>query len=78
MNKPEMKNKVEFLKEHPHTVVLHYQPEGFILLKEPADLRRWEVNMREKVGLRGLNVDFATESGCDTITGGIPDACDTD
>ncbi len=77
-----MANKIEpkedFLKKHPHTVVLHYQPEGFVVLKDPADLRRWEAALRDKVGLKGLAFDPATESGCDTITGGSPDACDTD
>jgi hypothetical protein len=73
-----METKEEFLKKNPQTVVLHYQPEGFVVLKDPADLRRWEAAMRDKVGLKGFKYDPATESGCDTITGGQPDACDTD
>lgn len=58
-------------------VVLHFQPEGFIVLKEPEDLRRWERDLREKVGIQGIEL-LAGSSATDTITGGVADATDID
>jgi hypothetical protein len=68
----------KFYKDHPRPVVLFYQPESFAVLKDPADLRKWEANMREKVGLSPFQVGAQTETPCETCSAGCSDACDTD
>ena len=68
----------EFYKKQSRPIVLHFQPESFAVLEDPADLRMWEANMREKVGLAGFQVGAQTETPCETCSAGSSDACDTD
>lgn len=67
----------EFVKRHKKVpVVLQAQSDCFALLKDPEDLRKWEKEVRERVGLGHLNFaalsETCSESGCPT------NDCDTD
>ena len=78
MDKPskEVISAEEMAKRGSHPIVLYYQPLAFIKLTEPEDLRRWEADLRDKVGLK-VPLDALALSGCDTVTGGGgKDACD--
>ena len=66
----------EMAKSGKKPIVLHFQPTAFVKLTEAEDLRRWEANLRDKIGL-DIPADLLHANICDTVT--LPnqtDACD--
>jgi hypothetical protein len=55
-------------------IVFQVQPQGYVVLTDPADLRRWEQDVKL---LCGLDIDASTVVPCDTVTwkGTIYDDC---
>lgn len=65
----------EFLARRVMPTILNFQPEQFAILQNPEDLRLWEKNLVDRVGLTGAagkaiaediiaNASSCTESGC--------------
>lgn len=58
-----------FIKNAKQPIVFFFQPTEFAILKDPADLRLWERDMKARVGLSGphsydASTESCTESGC--------------
>lgn len=58
-------------------VIFHFQPDDIRQLSSPDELKRWEENMKSKVG---FSADISNLSGtcCESVCGGNPDDCDED
>jgi hypothetical protein len=71
-----------FAERHKQPVVLHFQPQQFAVLEDPADLRAWESLLIERVGLpgsigRAISESFGSNGGTCCESGDTND-CDVD
>ena len=57
--------------------VFYYQIEKFTELKTEDELRQWEQDMADKVGLK-VEGSILSGTSCESISGGIKDDCDRD
>lgn len=72
----------EFTRKYPQPVVLDFQPETFSLLEDPEDLRRWERDLAQHVGIssaldKRIAEDLVANGGTCCESGSTND-CDVD
>jgi len=53
-------------------VILQAQPDSFIHLTSPADLKQWEEDVKN---FYGISIDATKVAACETCSGGCSDDC---
>lgn len=53
-------------------VVLQLQPDSFIPVTSPADLRQWEADVKK---FYGVSINATDVRACETCSGGCSDDC---
>ena len=70
------KKKTKIVQGAP-PVIFGFKPENYEVMESPAEIRKWEKLLKERVGFKA---DFSNLSGtcCECSSGGRTDDCDQD